>query len=272
MTNNNRVIVAEDDPYAREEILNLLSRDWRTRVAAEFDSFSKKAFHDYLNDPVNKTDAIILDTEVPWDPNWPIEAFEVVAALDEPPKLIFLCTVPVPRYWNDVLMEYDFFGGYLLKQEVLYSLATAVSLVVQGKIVITESIFRMPSAVHLKKGTLIIDGTRAIRDFTPREQEILRHGILNNHSQRDIEDELVISRNWISEVLSTVYDKLQLKEILSNEIALSSIFSDKAVLEKAESILNENGEKSEEINLRKAPWLTTLAFHLLTIPEVRSVR
>ena len=37
MTENNRVVVVEDDPFARDQLLNLLSRDWRTRVVGEFE-------------------------------------------------------------------------------------------------------------------------------------------------------------------------------------------------------------------------------------------
>ena len=88
MSNNNRVVIVEDDPFARDMLIKLLSRDWRTRVAGDFDSFSKQAFKDFICEPLNNVDTVILDTEVPWNPRWPIEAFEIICDLDNPPKLI----------------------------------------------------------------------------------------------------------------------------------------------------------------------------------------
>ena len=271
MTDKNRVVVVEDDPYTRDQLLNLLSRDWRTRVVGEFDSFSKKAFQDFVCDENNNYNAVILDTEVPWNPNWPIEAFEIIRALEKPPKLIFLCTLPLARYWNDILLDYDFYGGYLAKQEILYSIPAAVAMTTQGYIVSTESVQNLRSPFHTRKNMVVVDGTKAFHGFTHREQEVLRLGILFSLSHRDIEDELVISRDWISEVLGSIYDKLSIKDILSGEIPLESIFTDEAVLLRAQQILEKYQAQSSGKNLRKTPWLSTLAFHILTTPEIRAI-
>jgi len=270
-TSVNRVVVFEDDPYAKDLILKLLSRDWRTRVAGEFDSLSQAAFRQFLAKPANKIDTIILDTEVPKNPKLPLDIFEVVQSLPEPPKLIFVCTVPTPRYWNDVLMDYDFFGGYLVKQEVLYALGSVVALAAQGYMVATESVVQMQPPVNASHITAVVDGLQAIQNFTPREKEILRLGIIYNQSQRDIQDELVLSRDWISEVLSSIYAKLQIKEILTGEIPLDTYFTDAVVLSRAQSIIDQYKDKTGSINLRHAPWIATLAFHLLTIPEIQKI-
>ena len=270
MTEKNRVVVVEDDPYTRDQLMNLLSRDWRTRVVGEFDSFSKKSFQDFLGNENNLYNVVILDTEVPWNPNWPIEAFEIIRTLQNPPKLIFLCTLPIARYWNDVLLDYDFYGGYLAKQEVLYSIPTAVALTTQGSIVSTELVQNLQSPFHTRQNMVVVDGTKAFQGFTQREQEVLRLGILFSLSHRDIEDELLISRDWISEVLGSIYDKLNIQEILSGEIPLESIFEDEAILMRAQQILEKSQAKSSVKNLRKTPWLSTLAFHILTTPEIRA--
>ncbi|MDH5507008.1 MAG: hypothetical protein OEZ02_07280 [Anaerolineae bacterium] len=268
MPKNNRVIVVEDDPYARDLILKLLSRDWRTRVAGEFDSFAADAFHAFLTNPVNKIDTVILDTEVPGNPDWPLQAFEIIGKLQKPPKLILLCTLPVARYWNDQLLDAPFFGGYLLKQEILYSIATAVSLAAQGSIVLTPAVAALGAPVQPRDNMLVVDGSKIIHGFTQREQEVLRLGILFNHSQRDMEDELVISRDWASKVLSSIYEKLQLKEIITGELPLDAIFPDKVVLTRVQKIVADYAAKEAGDNLRRTPWLMTLAFHLLTIPQV----
>jgi hypothetical protein len=190
-------------------------------------------------------------------------------SLPEPPKLLFVCTVPTPRYWNDVLLDHDFFGGYLVKQEMLYALGSVVALAAQGYAVTTESVALMQPPVRSDREIAIVDGSQAIQNFTPREKEILRLGIIYNQSQRDMQDELVLSRDWISEVLSSIYEKLQLKEILAGEISLDAYFTDTVVLSHAQSIIDQYKDTTGGINLRHAPWIATLAFHLLTIPEVQ---
>jgi DNA-binding NarL/FixJ family response regulator len=271
MEKNNRVVIVEDDVFARDQLLNTLSRDWRTRVVGEFDSFSKRDFADFLNDPSNKIDTIILDTEVPWNPNWPIEAFEIIEALDDSPKIIFLCTVPIPRYWNEILLHFDFYGGYLVKQEILFCLPSAVNLAADGSIVLTESILRLPVPEDLQKKMLVLDGGKMVREFTPRELDVLRLGIILGHSQRDIENELVISRDWISELLGDVYQKLQIPDLISGEVKAEDLIMDQAVLAQVAEILSGfDGDRSEK-NLRRIPWLSTLAFHLFTIPEIREL-
>jgi DNA-binding NarL/FixJ family response regulator len=267
----NRVVVFEDDPYAKDLLIKLLSRDWRTRVVGDFDSLSQNRFRDFLSKPVTKIDTVILDTEVPNNPSWPLDVVELFRSMEDPPKLILICTLPTPKYWNDVLLGFDFYGGYLLKQEVRYALGKTVSLVGQGYVVATESVIQMQPSVSLRKDIAIVDGAQMIHTFTPREKEILRLGIIYNQSQRDIEDELVLSRDWISEVFSSIYQKLQLKEIISGEFPLESYFSDEAVLSRAQRVLDECKDKGGEVNLRHAPWIATLAFHLLTIPVIQKV-
>jgi len=271
LKDNNRVVVVEDDPFARDQLLNLFNRDWRTEVVGEFDSFSKKAFEDYLSNPNNKIDTVILDTEVPWNPTWPIEAFKIINSLVQPPKIIFLCTVPIVRFWNDILINYNFYGGYLVKQEILYSIASAVALTAHGYIVSTESVQNLRAPFYSKSNMIVVDGTQSIYGFTKREQEILRLGILFNHSHRDIENELFISRDWISEILGSIYEKLNIKEIVSGEVPLNTVFNDEAVISRAQKILELYQDKSSGKSLRKTPWLSTLAFHILTMPEIRNI-
>ena len=271
MTHNYRVVVVEDDPYAQDLILNLLSRDWRTRVAGEFNSFSRKAFDEFLKDPLNKVDVIVLDTEVPWNPNWPMEAFEIVRAMEKPPMLVLLCTVPTSRFWNDALLDSPAYGGYLVKQEILYSISAAVALAGQGHVVLTESVGSLGIPIPVERKPLILSGARVGDIFTEREREIMRLGIFFKHSQRDMEDELVIGRDWITEVLGSIYDKLQVQEIMRGEIALETLISDKAVLARVLPMIEVFNASGSKKSLRRTPWLNTLAFHLLTLPTIREV-
>lgn len=65
--------------------------------------------------------------------------------------------------------------------------------------------------------------------------------------------------------MSSVYDKIGLNEILNGEIEPEVFFQDKVVLKHFRRILNRVAEKKSR---RKTADMATLAFHLLTVPEI----
>ena len=119
--------------------------------------------------------------------------------------------------------------------------------------------------------TLVVDGSKKVADFSKRESEIVHLGLLFNMSQRDIADELVIGTDWVSETMSNVYAKLGLREILQGEVDLDNYLDDEIVLEHYEKILDRATKNIKNGGLRKAPWMSTLAFHLLTVPSIEEI-
>jgi DNA-binding CsgD family transcriptional regulator len=119
--------------------------------------------------------------------------------------------------------------------------------------------------------TLVVDGGKKVADFSKRESEIVHLGLLFNMSQRDIADELVIGTDWVSETMSNVYAKLGLREILQGEVELDDILDDETVLDHYEKILERATRNIKGGGLRKAPWMSTLAFHLLTVPTIKEL-
>jgi DNA-binding NarL/FixJ family response regulator len=123
----------------------------------------------------------------------------------------------------------------------------------------------------LPSDTLVVDGRRRVFDFTPREAELVRLSVVFNLAVRDIADELVVSSAWASEVVSAVYRKLGLREILTGETPLEAHFDDEAVLARCREITRRTKITARDGRFRKAPWMSTLAFHLLTVPETRQL-
>ncbi len=272
------VVVLEDDPYARDMIAMMLSRDWRTRVVGEFGCRSEIQLAQFLAQPASRVDVFIVDTEVPEDPAWPERVAEMAQTLEKPPAVIYTCTQPKRRILEDLVERGA--GGYLVKGEILYAVASAVVLASKGHFVVTPGVQALASgSLVLPKGTAVLNGMHPAADFTQRESDIARLGILFNLAQRDIADELVISTNWVAEAISNAYEKLNLREIVSGEIPLEAYFDDEVLLQRCRSILERGGgSKSRKpakgepsagkTALRKAPWISTLAFHIITIPEV----
>jgi DNA-binding NarL/FixJ family response regulator len=262
-----RVLIVEDDPYARDLMSLLLTRDWRTRVIGEV--ANKQDLIDFLSLGDSKVDVVVLDTEIPDEPNLPFELAAMTREAPSPPAILYTATQARLEPLAQVIKNNR--GGYVLKGELLYALASAVSLVAAGHCVITPGVEVVTSLAALPGGTRIVDGRRQLTTFTPRENEIIRLAIIFNLAIRDMADELVLSRGWISEVVSIVYRKLGLREILAGEVPLDDYFDDEMVLAHCRKITQRGSKSGGADKFRKAPWMSTLAFHLLTTPEIKKL-
>jgi DNA-binding NarL/FixJ family response regulator len=260
-----RVLIIEDDPYARDLMSLLLTRDWRTRVVGEVSGEGELSL--FLSDEMQKVDVVIVDTEIPGEPGIPAKLATLTQGMSVPPRVLYTGT----KANRDVLEEVMSGGcsGYILKQDILYALGAAVALVASGTCVITPGIQRAVHRFPFPNGTLILDGRKLTTNFSRRENELIRLGIIFNLAIRDIADELVLGAGWVSEIVSTIYRKLGVREILTGEVPLDMYFTNETVLEHCKNIISRAKSKGSDGKLRKAPWMSTLAFHLLTVPEIR---
>ncbi len=258
------VIIVEDDPYARDFMSMLLRRDWRTRVVGEFSSLSGMELKQALRSPSVHADILLLDTEVANDENWPAKVVQMTRVLPRPPLIVFTCTSPEPHVLERILGAKG--GGYIAKNEILYALATAITAVAKGQVVITPGVLIVAGRLELPEQTLIMDGTMPVANFTSREKDLTRLGLLFNLAQRDIADDLIISTDFVAEVMGQIYDKLGVHEILDGEKELGSFFQDEKLQERCQKILEQYSANGNRTG-RKAPGMSTLAFHLLTVPE-----
>jgi DNA-binding NarL/FixJ family response regulator len=259
-----RVLIIEDDPYARDLMSLLLTRDWRTRVVGEVDGEGELTL--FLNDEMQKVDVVILDTEIPGDPENPTRLAALIKKMPHSPKILYTGTLA-----NRGILDQVIGGGcngYILKQEALYTLGAAVALVSSGSCVITPGIQQVAGRFAFPNGTLVLDGRKLTTNFSRRENELIRLGIIFNLAIRDMADELVLGAGWISEIVSTIYRKLGVREILTGEVPLDMYFTNEVVLEHCKQITRRSTSKHSGGKLRKAPWMSTLAFHLLTVPEI----
>jgi DNA-binding NarL/FixJ family response regulator len=264
-----RVLIIEDDPYARDLMAMLLARDWRTRVVAELGSGSETEMKDLLKRPNHHIDLVIVDTEIPSDPHWPAHAAEIIIAAQNAPGILYTCTRPEASIIEHLPLTKK--GGYLVKGEILYALASAVCLAAAGNWVITPGVQDITALNKIPEPAIIISGNTPVAHFTRRENDLLRLGILFNLAQRDISDELIVSTDFVSEIMGQIYEKLGLHEILAGDVSLDEFFSDETVLARCKSILGRAPESSQGKTLRKAPWMATLAFHLMTVPKIEKL-
>lgn len=267
MAKDIRVLIIEDDPYAQDLMSLLLTRDWRTRVVAEVSNQAELEV--FLAQGDSRIDVVVVDVEIPGRPELPFELAAMAQRLPSKPKVLYTATQSVPQPLEQVLK--DSCGGFVLKNELLYALAPAVSRVAAGICVITPGLEGLISGYDYPSNVRVLDGRKQWSAFTPREREVIRLAMIFNLAIRDMADELVLSPGWVSEVVSMIYLKLGLREILSGESALEDYFDDETVLAHCRAITKRGEASAGDTKLRKAPWMSTLAFHLLTIPEVKVI-
>ncbi len=261
------VLVIEDDTYARDLMGMLLTRDWRTRVIAEIGS--EDDLKAVLSDPVTRVGAIVLDTEVPFDPEWPFRVANLALDSADPPAILCTGTKVDPDILRRLVK--GGFHGYMLKRELAYSIAAAVAMAVkQNMWIVTPQVYRksLQLRIALPANAVLVDGRKPVAQLTPREAEIARLAILFNHPHRELSDELLIRADQVSKHVSSTYTKLGLEEILSGEIDPEIYFQDKLILRHFQRILKRVESARSR---RKTADMATLAFHLLTVPEVRPI-
>ncbi len=261
------ILLIEDDPYARDLMGSLLTRDWRTRLVAEVGS--EDDVRRIINIPAQRIDAIILDAEVPGRPDWPWRVSDLVQGLTPSPQILCTANHVDSETLKQVIARN--FGGYLIKEEVGYALAAAVSQSThRQRFILTPGVYRhaLEQRVTLPAHTWLLDGTRPVADLTRREAEIARLAILFNHSHRDLSDELLIRADQVSKNVSAIYTKLGLDSILNGEVAPELLFEDVLVLEHFREIL---AQVAKQPSKRKSADMATLAFHILTQPEIREI-
>ncbi len=273
--NKIQVVIVEDDPYARDWMALLLARDWRTRVAAEFETSDAPGWRSYLADPLNPADVLIVDTEIPAQPQGYRAVAESALARPHPPRLLYTCTRPEAHSLGWALQPGG--AGYLVKGELRYGVASAAAYAAQGAFVLTPGGRELAGRLEqlglacLPRPAFSLDGQAANDRFTHRERDLARLGVLFNLAQRDLADELILSADFVAEVLGQVYEKLGLRDLRAGEQTLESLFADPALAARMRAVLPPADPAHSGPRPRKLPSLATLAFHLLTAPEIEKL-
>jgi DNA-binding NarL/FixJ family response regulator len=169
------VVIVEDDPFARNWMVLLAARDWRTRVVGETDEPSKllKLINELTKENL-AIDFIVLDTEMPSGVNWISKILTSISSLPKTPKVLFTGIRANPQVLRQ--LDHPCFGGYLIKDEIHYSFAWAISLAIEGSMVITESVQSLAADMgfRLPDPGLVLDGRKVTRDLSERRAHVAR--------------------------------------------------------------------------------------------------
>jgi DNA-binding NarL/FixJ family response regulator len=258
------VVIVEDDPFAREWMVRIVARDWRTRVRADLHDPSKLL--SVLKKKSSRVDLILLDTDISAGETWISSIKEIMEKAERYVRII--CTGNKPRELVLNQLDHPSFVGYLIKEEILYSLAWAIAFVLDGYWVITDSVLDIKSSKFLiPKPYVVLDGRKPIPYLTEKEVKIARLALLFSMERGELADELKIGEDWGYQLISKLYKRLKVKDIFSDEnLRLDYFGRSKLIM----SLLEDIREKSEGSN--KLKYMETLAFHMVTMPKSEEIK
>jgi hypothetical protein len=187
--------------------------------------------------------------------------------MPRPPRI--LCTGIKPNLAVLRQMQHPAFAGYVLKREIGYSLAWAVSMAIDGAWVITDGVQALAFAenVPLPRPCMVLEGRSHIEGLTQRQADVARLAFLFSIERRELADELGVGDDWGYQLVSAVYESMGIKDFLTDETLLQDTFGSSAVMlsfvERIRQDMKGSGKSKD---------METLAFHIITMPDVKELR
>lgn len=255
------VAILEDDVFSRNWMALMLVRDWRTRLIGEFTN--RVELCAYLKTSGTPFDVLILDVDL-FGENFSVD--DICQSLGAAGKRVKILLTGV-KADTAILRQIqdERVCGYILKEEVGYSLSWVIAFIAQGQWVLTPSTYELAYNQNflLPDNKLIVDGRKSLPGFTDHEAEVARFAFIFSLGRRDLADELKISEQWSYGLVSEIYKKMGLNDILSGEVDLFSHIPESPIIRgHFEDILEQLGDST------KARDMETLAYHLLTMPDI----
>ncbi len=253
--------IVSNDLFSRNWMSLLLVRDWRTRVVSEFKDDFELRSADFTESP--RIDILIVDVDSLQKNPGMIEALNTLhAKMPNTAKVLCIGTQVEPKVF--LRLNSEILGGYLLKDEIQFSLGWAITFISDKKKVLTPGVLdkAYSSCFQVPSDHIVIRG-RSFPGLTDRQEEIARLAIIFSIGRRDLADELKISDQWSYGMVSELYGKLGLNDIFDNGIdPYQVVINDPIIQNHVEEIITQLGDS------KKARDLETLAFHLLTMPYI----
>jgi len=187
--------------------------------------------------------------------------------LPNPPAILCTGIRPNPEVLNR--MAHPCFVGYILKNEIGYSLAWAIDIALTGKWVITDSVRSLASSMRypLPRPCVVMDGRKTLQTtLSKRQSEVSRLAFLFSMERKELADELGIVEDWGYGLVSQIYEQLGVKDILTDDEAMLSYFADQPLI-----LAHIEKVRAENKGSLKAHDMETLAFHIITMPEMVSL-
>jgi DNA-binding NarL/FixJ family response regulator len=257
-------VILEKDPFSRNWISLLFTRDRRTRVVGEIGDL--RELFSLVTQRNLKVDLIVVDAAFLNGDHFIHSKLDDLFPQGQAPGVMILGMSPDTQLLRR--LGSGNFCCYLLKEEIGFSIAWAASLAFEGSRVITPGIQRMAKSdgIDLPRPYLVLDGRGPSRSLTDYQSRVARLAILYSMERRDLSDELGITDEWAYGLVSSLYEKLGLKDLLSDDLEPEAYFGHNPQILSFFKAIREEFKGSG-----KSRDMETLAFHLLSAPEIFEV-
>jgi hypothetical protein len=208
-----------------------------------------------------------MDTDIPGGEDWIPRIIELVSGMKEMPRILCTGVRPNPRVLAQI--SHPAFAGYILKDEIGYSMAWAISLAIDGTWVITDGVQALAAAerFELPKPCLVLEGRHRIEGLTDRQADVAKLAFLFSIERRELADELGVGEDWGYQLVSAVYENMGIKDFITDEGLVEEYFgyspSIRTIVERIRSEARGSGKSKD---------METLAFHVITMPEIKEIR
>lgn len=265
MKSEARVLIIDDDPFARHWMALILARDWRTRILGEISHLDQiPNFYAERKLKSTQPNVILLDADLVASERNSKQIWEQLACLPGAPLVLL-----IGREANPALAQttpFLHFCGYILKAEINYALAWAIAFASEQTWVITpglHSFYVRPDQTH---PVIEMDGRKPVHKLTNGEAEAARMALIFSMERKEISDEFKITTEWVYELVSEIYNKLGMEEILNGEVDPADYLGQHftQVPRFREVLKSISGPKKKKKDLE------TLAFHILTMPNIEA--
>lgn len=192
-----RVLVADDHPIVRAGIVSMLSKEADIRIVGETGNGKQVERLTAETAP----DVLVLDVNMPG-----LDPVGVTRHLKErhsTSRVLVLTAYDDDAYVTGLLSAGA--TGYVLKDEALDTLVTAIRAVAKGESWLSQRIAGRLARKAVAQG----EGDAGPEPLTAREQEVLRLLALGL-SNEEIAEKLVITRRTVQNHVSSIYGKLEL--------------------------------------------------------------
>jgi DNA-binding NarL/FixJ family response regulator len=260
-----RVIVCSEDPFVKISIHHLLAMDWRTQVinvsSEPLTLFDQKS-------GTNHADILVLD----------VNSEQQIRSLDQvkqnsskaiPAKMMVIITNHTRNIDTFLLMD-PLIRGVLIKDEINFGLAWALDFAQRGYWVMSPSIQNEMHTrrVPIPNKSMVLRCSPSICGFSPRQIEAIWLGIVMGLDRRIIAREMDITEGTSYGLISAVYRRIGIDELLLGEADLEEYIPEQNTIRSALTSAQSQVLVSGSTHIKDK---SELVFHLLTCPEIVEV-
>jgi DNA-binding NarL/FixJ family response regulator len=200
-----RVIIVEDDFYARDALAQRVQRDPQMRVIAEPET-PEQALELLAAEPAPQL--MLIDLDFPGEPDRGLRLVEQARGRSRDLLILCLTLEPAPEMIPRLVDAGV--DGIMMKNECRDGLMLAIEGCVAGDLVITRSIAPLLSRFALKRPARVIPDVSLPEDMSPRLRTVAYMRYIRGLTPDQIAEELVLSSNTVDGYLREIKAILRL--------------------------------------------------------------